>query len=76
MMQSLFVNLRCPNCCCSTQCGGGEISSRLLAGGKLRRGSQPEWEILVELFYAVMALRQRTTGGLTRYQMVCPDCRR
>ena len=154
-MQPLFVRLRCPRCHSSTSCGADEIANRLLVAGKLRRGSQPEWEILVELFRAaaqsfgcddcgaegmivgpaddgeddgdwgggknceacgrpiaserlqalpattlctdcaskeeagesleprefcprcgaVMTLRQRTTGGLTRYQMICPGCR-
>ena len=59
-----YLELRCPGCSWSEVCGPAEIAQWLLRAGKLRRGSDPEWEIMVEVLRA------------TAPKLACPECGR
>jgi len=57
-----YFELRCRRCSWTQVCGPDDAARRLREARKLRPGSEPEWEILYELF--------RSAAG----QLACPEC--
>jgi len=54
--------LRCPQCSWTEVCGTEGMIRGLLTIGKIRHGREPDLEILIELFQAMVG------------QMACPEC--
>ena len=57
-----LVELGCPRCGETSLSSAGEIAHRLAANGMLRRESDPEWEVMVELLKSLAS------------SLTCSDC--
>lgn len=50
-----YVEIRCNACGWSEVCGPAEVSQWLMRANKLRRGREPDWEIMIEVLRAAAA---------------------